>query len=78
MDEREDGSGRGDRVVRRLAGVAGLIALLAAVIAAATIWLLLTDPVTVATAVDQGEITPLIRQLAEVIYNAIAVLLQYL
>ena len=78
MDGREDKRELENRGFSRLAGVAGVIALLAAIIAAATIWLLLTDPVTVATAVDEGEITPLIRQLAEVIYNAIAGLLQYL
>jgi hypothetical protein len=55
-----------------------LIAVVAAIIAGATIWLLLTDPVTVANAVDEGEISPLVRQLADVIYNAIAGLLQYL
>jgi len=67
-----------DRRVVRLAGVAGLIAVVAAVLAAATIWLMLTDPVTVVTAVDEGEISPLIRELAEVIYRALAGLLQYL
>lgn len=72
----DDDRGRGG--ISRYAGVAGVIALLAAVIAAATIWLLLTDPVTVATAVDEGELSPLLKQLAEVIYNAIAALLRYL
>lgn len=67
-----------DRRVARLAGVAGLIAAVAAVLAAATIWLLLTDPVTVATAVDEGDVSPLVRELAEVIYRALAGLLQYL
>ena len=60
------------------ASVAVLIGLVAAVIAGATIWLLLTDPVTVATAVDEGEISPLVRQLAQVIYNALVGLLDYL
>ena len=62
----------------RLTNVAVLIGIIAAVIAGATIWLLLTDPVTVANAVDEGEISPLVRQLADVIYNAIAGLLNYL
>jgi hypothetical protein len=61
-----------------VASVAVLIGAVAAVIAAATIWLLLTDPVTVATAVEAGEVTPLVRQLAEVLYNAIVGLLDYL
>lgn len=60
------------------ASVALLIGIVAAVVAGATIWLLLTDPVTVATAVDEGEISPLVRQLAQVIYSALLGLLDYL
>ena len=67
-----------DTAFGRAASVAGLVGLLAAVVAGATIWLLLTDPVTVATAVDDGEISPLVRQLAQVLYNAVAGLLDYL
>jgi hypothetical protein len=62
----------------RAASVGGLVAVLAAIVAGATIWLVLTDPVTVATAVDEGEISPLVRQLAQVLYNAVAGLLDYL
>ena len=51
---------------------------LAAIVAGATIWLLLTDPVTVLTAVDEGQVSPLVRQLADIIYNALAGLLDYL
>ena len=43
-----------------------------------TIWLLMTDPVTVANAIEGGEISPLVRRLAEVFYQAIAGLLKYL
>jgi hypothetical protein len=60
------------------ASVAVLIGVVAAIIAGATIWLLLTDPVTVANAVDEGEISPLVRQLAQVIYSALVGLLDYL
>ncbi len=67
-----------DRGIDRAAGVGVLIGVVAAVIAGATIWLLVTDPVTVATAVEEGEISPLARRLAEVVYNAIAGLLAYL
>lgn len=63
-----------DRVVR--AGV--VVGVLAAVVAGAAIWLLLTDPVTVATAVDTGDISPLAYQLAQVIVDALAALLDYL
>ena len=73
-DADPDADGR----VSRAASVAVLIGVLAAVVAGATIWLLLTDPVTVANAVDEGEISPLVRQLAQVIYNALAGLLDLL
>lgn len=62
----------------RVASVAVLIGVAASVVAGATIWLLLTDPITVATAVETGEVSPLVRQLADVIYNAIVGLLDYL
>ena len=55
-----------------------LIAIVSIVLAAATIWLFVTNPVTVATAVNQGEISPLVRSLGELIYNALSGLLKYL
>jgi hypothetical protein len=58
--------------------VVGIIGLLAAVVATATIWLLLTDPVTVAESVDTGEISPLVQSLASSIYDALLRLLRYL
>lgn len=58
--------------------LAGTIAVLSAVVASATIWLLLTDPVTVADAVDTGQVSPLVRQLAGVLYDALSGLLKYL
>jgi hypothetical protein len=58
--------------------VVGLVAIVSVVLAAATVWLLLTEPVTVATAVNEGEITPLIRDLAQVLFQALAGLLKYL
>ncbi|MBW8869031.1 MAG: hypothetical protein JF610_17160 [Acidobacteria bacterium] len=61
-----------------VASVAVLIGVVAAVVATATIWLILTDPVTVATAVETGEVSPLVRQLADVIYSAISRLLDFL
>ena len=67
-----------DAPTSRVASVAVLIGVIAAIVAGATIWLLLTDPVTVATAVETGEVSPLVRQLADVIYNAIVGLLDYL
>ena len=62
----------------RVTSVAFLIGAGAAVIAGATIWLLVTDPVTVANVVEGGEISPLVLGLLEVIYSAIQGLLKYL
>lgn len=63
-----------DRVVR----AGAVVGAVAAVVAGAAVWLLLTDPVTVATAVDTGEISPLAFQLAQVIVDALVALLEYL
>lgn len=54
------------------------IAVLAAMLAGATIWLLLTDPVTVADAVNQGGVSPLISELANALFDAFRGLLKYL
>lgn len=67
-----------ERGFDRVTSVAVLIGILATIIAGATIWLVLTDPVTVANALDEGEISPLVRQLAEVLYTALSGLLEYL
>jgi hypothetical protein len=56
----------------------GAVALLVVVIAVATIWLFLTNPVTVATAVSEGEVTPFVRDLASVLLQALEGLLKYL
>jgi hypothetical protein len=58
--------------------VVSVIGVLAAIIAGATIWLLLTDPVTVAESVDAGEVSPLVRSLAGSLYDAIVKLLRFL
>jgi hypothetical protein len=54
------------------------IAVVSILLAAATIYLFLTNPVTVANAVNTGEVSPLVRNLAQVIYQALAGLLRYL
>jgi hypothetical protein len=56
----------------------GAVAVISIVLAVATVWLFLTDPVTIATSVSQGEITPLVQDLAQVIFDAIRGLLRYL
>ena len=54
------------------------IAVVSLVLAAAMIWLILTNPVTVANAVNDGDITPLVRDIAEALLQALSGLLRYL
>jgi hypothetical protein len=55
-----------------------LIAITSIVLAAATIWLFLTDPVTVANAVNEGDVSPFVKDLAQVLFNALRGILKYL
>ncbi len=66
------------RVSLSLAGVVGLVAV---ALAAATVWLLVSQPVTTADAaadLARGNVTPLARALAGVLYDALQGLLKYL
>ena len=54
------------------------IAVLSLVLAAATVWLFLTNPVTAGNAINEGEITPLVRDLAQVLFDALRGILKYL
>ena len=56
----------------------GAVAIVSVVLAVATVWLFLTNPVTVATAVNEGEVTPFVRDLARVLFEALQGLLKYL
>ena len=58
--------------------VIGALVTVGSVVAASTVWLLLTNPVTIANAVNEGEVSPFVRELARVIYNALRGLLRYL
>lgn len=69
---------RPSRVRRFSISLAGVVGIVAALVAGATVWLVLTDPITVAEAVDSGEYGPLVEELADVIYNAIVGLISYL
>jgi|TARA_B110000263_G_C15120072_1_gene423922 hypothetical protein len=65
-------------LVRISMGIVGVVGLVAGTLAGATIWLLLTDPVTVADAVSEQDVTPFVRQLADVLLQAIRQLARYL
>ncbi len=58
--------------------VTGTAAALSALLAASAVWLLLTDPATVAGALDRGTVTPIIRGLAAALVDALRTLLAYL
>jgi hypothetical protein len=55
-----------------------LVAIVSTTLAAATIWLFLTNPVTVANAINEGDVSPLVRNLAQVLWQALSGLLKYL
>ncbi len=56
----------------------GVIGVVCSILAAATIWLFLTNPVTVANAVNEGDVSPFVRDLAAVLFGALKGLLKYL
>jgi hypothetical protein len=59
-----------------------VIGLLAVAMSGAMIWLLVTDPVTAAdvvgSAVSEGDVSPLMRALGAVLYDALRGLFKYL
>jgi len=69
-------------VARWSVSLVALIGLLAATAAGATIWLLLTDPVTLANRVSDaattGDPSPVIQAIGAVIYDAIRGLFKFL
>jgi multidrug resistance efflux pump len=58
--------------------LAAVIGLIATALAGATIWLLVTQPVTVADAVATGEVHPVMKAIAGVLYDALAGIVKYL
>ena len=53
-------------------------AVISALVAGATIWLVLTDPVTVASSLNDRGVTPFVRELADALLGALQGLLRYL
>jgi hypothetical protein len=66
------------RLQRVGVSIFGAVALVSIVLAVATVWLFLTNPVTVATAVSEGDVSPFVRDLARVLFEALQGLLKYL
>ena len=69
-------------VARWSVSLIAVIGVLAATLAAATIWLLLTDPVGGAEAFSQatmsGDVTPFMKAIGSVIFDALRDLFKYL
>lgn len=69
-------------VVRWSVSLIAAAGILAATLAAATIWLLVTDPVGGAEAVSQavatGDVTPFMKAIGSVIFEALRGLFRYL
>jgi hypothetical protein len=65
-------------VARWSVSLVAIIGIVAAGIASATIWLLVTDPVTVSTAVSTGDVGPFMRAIGSVIVDALRGLFAYL
>jgi hypothetical protein len=66
------------RLQRVSLSLLGVVAFLSVVLAAATVWLFLTNPVTVANAVNEGDVSPLLKNIGELIYQALSGILKYL
>jgi hypothetical protein len=66
---------RTDNVVFSVASILGV---LTTGIAAMTIWLLLAQPLSVANAVNTGDMSALVRELGMAIGHALEAILQYL
>ena len=60
------------------ASLFGAVAVVSVLLTVSTVWLFLTNPVTVANAVNEGDVSPLIRNLAEALFTALRGILRYL
>ncbi len=66
------------RLQRLSTSLFGAIAIASVALAGTTVWLFLTRPVTVANAVSDGDVSPLVRELALALFNALKGILKYL
>jgi hypothetical protein len=58
--------------------LAGAVLVVALVLAGGTVWLFLTNPAPVVKAMNEGDVTPFVRDLARVLLDALQGLLKYL
>jgi hypothetical protein len=60
------------------ASLFGAIAVVSVLLAVSTVWLFLTNPINVANAVNEGDVSPLVRSLADALFQALRGLLRWL
>ena len=60
------------------ASLFGAIAAISVLLAVSTVWLFLTNPINVANAVNEGDVSPLVRSLADALFSALRGLLRWL
>jgi hypothetical protein len=65
-------------ITRRSLSLAGIIGILTAVFAGGLIYLLVTQPVATAEKIAEGEVSPLVRAVASVLFDALRGVLKYL
>jgi hypothetical protein len=58
--------------------VSGVVAVMCVLLAASSIWLVLSDPVSVATAVSTGDLTPVYAFITHALVDALEAVLRYL
>jgi multidrug resistance efflux pump len=65
-------------LAQRSLSLAGIIGVLTAVFAGGLIYLLVTQPVSTAENIAQGEVSPIVRAVAGVLYDALRGILKFL
>jgi len=60
------------------ASLFGAIAVISVLLAVSTVWLFLTNPINVANAINEGDVSPLVRTLADALFTALRGLLRWL
>ena len=65
-------------LAQRTLGVAGIVGILTAAFAAGLIYLLVTQPVSTAENIANGEVSPLVRAVAGVLFDALRGILKFL
>ena len=66
------------RLLTRLFSIVSVSAVVLAPVAAASLWLLISDPVTAATVVERGDLWPVLVALAKIVGKAITAVMSAL